>query len=109
MKDYNELLDYITDEKEGQAVQPSASLIESITYLLEPDLTTTPIDAPSRKVKQLDGDNWMTYKLYLVNNPHLPDDEKEYYENLIKMLIEEEQKELEKALSHISICQEANT
>lgn len=83
-------------------------LPETIDYLKEKDLKITPLEYPSKKVKQLDGSNWITYKLYLVNNPKLEEEEVEYYNDIINNLIKTEYDLLQEALSNLTICHQQN-
>ena len=60
-----------------------------ISYLTEDDIndnSTMTLDKLKNISRYLGSDDVLTNKLYLKLNPHLPNKEKEYYEELIKIM-----------------------
>jgi len=60
-----------------------------ISYLTEDDIndnSTMTLDKLKNISRYLGSDDVLTYKLYLKLNPHLPNEEKEYYEEYIKIM-----------------------
>jgi hypothetical protein len=72
------------------------NLLDKVTYLTSEDLNKPRIEDLQRHFKSLTPDNYYTYMLYLETCHVLTEEEKEYYKNLIKELIDLEQKELKK-------------
>ena len=60
-----------------------------IAYLTEDDINdnkTMTLEKLKNITRYLGSDDVLTYKLYLQLNPHLPNKEKEYYEEYIKIM-----------------------
>ena len=60
-----------------------------ISYLTEDDInenTTMTLEKLKNISRYLGSDDVLTYKIYLQLNPHLPNEEKKYYEEYIKIM-----------------------
>jgi hypothetical protein len=72
------------------------NLLEKVTYLKSEDIDKPRIEDLKRFFKSLTPDNYYTYMLYLQTNHKLTVEEKQYYIDIIKELIDSEQNELKK-------------
>lgn len=86
LKEYNEK---VQEEKENLN-----NLLDKITYLKPEDLNKPRIEDLQKFSISLTPDNYYTYMLYLQTCSVLSEEEKTYYKNLIKEMIDLEQKEL---------------
>jgi len=73
----------------GRGVSDYKNKTYDISYLTEDDInenTTITLEKLKNITRYLGSDDVLTYKIYLQLNPHLPNEEKEYYEEYIKIM-----------------------
>lgn len=75
------------------------TFIDSITYLKEDDLKPKVTMERLKKLCPLLNEyNALTHSIYLKSNPDLPEDEKQFHQNVIATLMDREQKQVSEAL-----------
>ena len=77
--------------------------IESINYLKLDDITNNKctLEGLKRLNPMFNEYNPVTYSIYLQSRPDLPEEEKAYYQELIKRLLDKEKEIIKQALQQI--------
>jgi hypothetical protein len=75
------------------------AFIDSITYLKSEDLKPkTTMERLKKMCPLLNEYNALTHSIYLKANPDMPEDEKQFHQDIIATLMDKEQKQVQEAL-----------
>jgi hypothetical protein len=82
----------ITENEYNKKVnqEKEEAYISNICYLKEEDLEKPSIEDYHKVFRCLDANNYYTYMFHLQNDKKMSEEEKEFYKNIIKDLIQEE-------------------